>query len=174
MHDWFGGNLMKTSDWSRSSNPKFYQYVMVEMLTVMNVPKIVYAISKHGFMSATALRTALTPNLGPLLHLVPDLQNPSNQKRFGFTTDNPALKMTNGIVPPANAILLEKALADEFETNTSADPAQNRRVIRAGATILHELCHWGGWQAQNGFTDGGATGVEHGDDFDVAVYGAIL
>ena len=103
MHDWFGGNLMKTSDWSRSSNPKFYQYVMVEMLTVMNVPKIVYAISKHGFMSATTLRTALTPNLGPLLHLVPDLRNPSGQKRFGFTTDNPALKMTNGIVPPANA-----------------------------------------------------------------------
>jgi hypothetical protein len=171
---------MKTSNWSRSSNPKFYQYVMVEMLTVMHVPKIVYAISKHGFMSATALRTALTPNLGPLLHLVPDLRNPSGQKRFGFTTDNPALKMTNGIVPPANAILLEKALADEFETtgpritNTSADPAQNRRVIRAGATILHELCHWGDWQAHNGFTDGGATGVEHGDDFDVAVYGAIL
>jgi hypothetical protein len=152
---------------------------MVEMLNVTKVPVIVRAIQKHGFMGATAFRNALTPNRAPLLHLVPHLQNPSGKKRYGFTTDNPAIAMTNGIVPPPNAILLEKALADEFETtgprltDTSADPATNRKVIRAGATILHELCHWGDWQANGHFTDG-MNGKEHGEDFELDVYGCYL
>jgi len=142
------------------------------------VAVIVRAMAAHGFLSQHAFRSALMPGHPPLLHLVNNLKDAAGRKTWGYTPPNPPVSL-HGVIPPPNSILLEKLLADEFETrggarleDTSADPATNRKVIKAGATILHEFCHWGDWQAHRAFTD--APPQDHGHDFEFAVYGAIL
>jgi hypothetical protein len=169
---------VRASNFSASSHPKFWRYVMIEMPKVMKVPVIVRAMAAHGFMGTHAFRTALAQGHPPLLHLVNNLHNAAGEKKWGLTPPDPPVPL-NGWTPPRNSILLEKLLADEFETrlgprmvNTSDDPATSRKVIKAGSTILHELCHWGDLRAHRGFTD--IPPQEHGEEFEAEVYNAIL
>lgn len=170
---------MKPFNFSSRSHPKFFRYVTENMPDVANVPVIARAMQSNGFMNLKAFRNALSAGQPPLLVLVPGLRNPAGKKRNGFTPESPPVAL-NGFMPPANSILLEKQLADDFESGkpklvdtVADDPANNRRVYLAGVTILHELCHWGDWKAHGKFTDG-VGGLEHGEQFEFDVYGALL
>jgi|tagenome__1003787_1003787.scaffolds.fasta_scaffold20688019_2 hypothetical protein len=180
----WGAEILRPYNWSAAAHPNFYNYVVNQMPMVTQVPVIVRAMRTHGFLDLHSFQAALGISAKPLLVLHGNLHDENGVRCLGYTPPNPPVKLADNFVPPPNCIVLDRGLANKFQTRdgpelvrTSDDPATNRMVIRAGVTILHELCHWGDWRAHGRFTDSKGsdpTSSEHGEDFEAEVYNAII
>ncbi|MEW6131169.1 MAG: hypothetical protein AB1757_29325 [Acidobacteriota bacterium] len=179
---------MIAHNWGKHSHPKLFNYVMNELSKIHSIPAISSAFLRHGFATKAALIHALTPGTFPRIQLVSGLTDYKGKKVFGFTpplvTSPPKLPNGTALIP--FSICIEEILATEFQTGKprTGNTISGKPVLKIGATILHELCHWGDWQSHGRFTDGKTIDVdgdgtpdallEHGEDFEFEVYGALI
>jgi len=155
---------MNLSAADQTTYPRLTQYVKSALPKVIEVQLIIANMKKYGNLSAAQLREALKWGSHPTI-IVKDL----NVHACG-TAGTGAW----GCFRPINPTLLEirKDLVEDFEKSLTkgSDNANSKGqiVYVVGATILHELCHWGNNQA------GVAEAVEMGLAFEKATYGKTI
>jgi len=151
---------MRMSEEDRKNFPELTQYVRRALPQVMNVPKIVNNMKKHGHLSRIKLQNALLWGTKPKLILL-DLSSVPAPDGSGNVA-------ANGRFQPANPdqIELDIGRAQEFEDDAygagSDTTSDGRTVFIVGTTILHELCHWGNFHA--GFTEVDEEGIGFEED----------
>lgn len=138
--------------------PKFAAYVRESMPTCKSVPKIMKALKDHGGLSWSQARDALSWGNAPLVH-VADLWDEKAWKSEG-----------NGQFHVSRPYQIDIAQhrVEQFETPGAGGTDTNAsgvKVYIVGATLLHEICHWG--LNKNGIKEKG----EAGKAFEKAVYG---
>ncbi len=151
---------MRMTDDDRRNYPVLTRYIKFRMPEVVNVPLIVNNARRFGNLSRAQFRHALQWGTDPLV-VVTELSN--------FQC---GVQWANGCFVHArpSQIELDLTLSNDFENNPygpgSIDrTSTGRQVFIIGTTILHELCHWGNFQAGVGEAD------EQGVAFEVATYG---
>lgn len=138
--------------------PKFAAYVRESMPTCKSVPRIIKALKDHGGLAEPQARDALSWGHMPLVVVV-DLWNEVEWKSEG-----------NGEFDPKRPyqIHIAKHRVNQFETPGAGGmdtTATGAKVYIVGATLLHEICHWG--LHKMGIKEVG----EAGKAFEQAVYG---
>lgn len=154
---------MRLTAGDAAAYPKFAQYVKQSIPTVYKVPKIRTALQTHGSLSPAAAKTALTWGHDPLI-VVKDLNihtcgtagsaygcfRPGSPRQIEIRTD-----------------LVTDFEAGKFSTGKNKNSA-GKIVYVVGATLLHELCHWGNQKA------GVNEATEQGLAFETTVYGITI
>lgn len=138
--------------------PKFAAYVRESMPTCKSVPKIIKALKDHGGLNGSQARDALSWGNLPLVY-VADMWDEKAWKSEG-----------NGQFHPSRPYQIEiaKHRVEQFETPGAGGTdtnASGAKVYIVGATLLHEICHWG--LHRMGIKEKG----EAGKAFELAVYG---
>ena len=154
---------MKMSLADQKKYPKLARYVRKSMPTVMNVPVIVRNLKTYGSLSKEDAKEALTWGKGPTI-IIKDLKTnkcgKANAAYGCFRSSN------------KDQIELAKRFADQFEVNMAKGKDNKnkagKRVYIVGATLLHELCHWGNKKA------GVKEKTEQGLAFETATYGKTI
>lgn len=130
--------------------PKLTYYVKNDLPKVVNIPKIVNAIAKWGEIAKKDLAKVLTFGQGPMIKV---------------TVLNGAVgEFSPGI--KSNEVRIDKGMVTKFEA--SKWPGNEDLILLVGATILHELCHWGDDQ------DGVDIPGEEGEAFEMQTYGKVI
>lgn len=129
--------------------PNFKYYIKNDLPKVHSIPKIANALLKNGEIKKNNLRVVLGWGFQPTIKVV---TMPKNQ--CGEFTPN----------SKSNELRISKSLVDEFEKSGGA--AKITRLV--GATILHELAHWGDDQ------DGKDIPGEEGNLFETEAYGSVI
>ncbi len=140
---------MKLSKSDEKAYPGLLYYVKKDLPTVIKVPKIVKALEKNGEIKKRKLKTVLQYGIEPTLKVV---AMPKNQ--CGEFSPNTS----------SNELRISKSLVKEFEKSGGA----KKITLLVGATILHELSHWGDDR------DGADIPGEEGDLFEKAAYGHVI
>lgn len=135
---------MKMSKTDEKAYPKLYYYVKHNLPEVIKVPKIVASLKKNGEIKKKDLRTILKYGTEPTIK-VTTLSNACGE----FTPNS-----------SSNELRLHKSLVEKFEKKTS----DKILLMTVGATILHELAHWGDDQ------DGIDLAGEEGELFEKEAY----
>lgn len=155
--------VVKLSPADQKKYPKLTEYVRYQIPKLSGIPRIVENIQTYGSLTWAELRTALTWGHPPLIVL-----NDLTAARCGGHLN------AYGCFRPHNPAQIEvaKRFALLFETN-AAEGKDNKniagkRVYVVGATLLHELCHWGNRQ------HGVAEATEQGLAFERATYGKTI
>ena len=138
--------------------PTFAAYVRESMPTCKTVPRIVKALATYGGLNEFQAREALSWGHMPLVRVV-DLWDDAESKSEG-----------NGGFDPRRPyeIHIAEHRVNQFETVGAGGTdvnATGARVFIVGATMLHEICHWGLHRMGIAETD------EAGRAFEQAVYG---
>lgn len=153
---------MKMSDDDISNFPELARYVRRRIPDVLNVGVIVNNMKKFGSLSKSDLQHALVWGAGPTI-VVKDLSN----HQCGVASAYGCF-----VHARPDQIELDDDMANTFESDASgagADPnAKGQKVYIIGATILHELCHWGNFRA------GRNEPSEQGMAFERATYGRVI
>ena len=148
---------MKLSTSDQVAYPKLTEYLKNSFPKVKDVPKIVANLKTYGSLEKADSVTATSWGTDPLI-VVKDLSNfqCGVEKAYGcFVYQNP------------NQIELDKGTAQKFETDPTGSGTDGN-VYVVGATLLHELCHWG--NHKNSVTEQ----TEQGLAFERATYGKIV
>ena len=114
---------MKMSATDEKAYPKLHAYVKYSLPTVIAVPRIVKSLEKNGEIKKKQLKQVLKYGGEPTIK-VTALSN-----ACGEFTPNVS----------SNELRLHKSLVEKFE----ATPNDKILLMTVGATILHELAHWG-------------------------------
>jgi hypothetical protein len=149
--------------------PELAIYLKKYMPKELNNQIIRKALTKYGRLNDGQINDALTYGRPPLVSIVFINDNYACGDRTGPDGT------TYGCFRPKknDRIEISKTYVDRFEKDPAA--GSNNRNIRGsivyivGATIFHELCHWGNYKA----------GIDEGDDdqgtrFELAVYGKCI
>lgn len=139
--------------------PKLARYVRRSLPEIANIQSMQRAFLRFAQMDRTTLRRALAWGNQPTLAIVAITSPPGSFINGEFTPDI-----------GSNEIRLNRILVDAFEAGAPPNlaftqNARGQRFPRVGATILHELVHWG--DDQDGIDFPG----EEGELFEQAVYG---
>lgn len=129
--------------------PNLVEYVKNQLPKVSTIPKIANALLKNGEIKKKSLSLVLTWGTQPTIKVV---VMPKNQ--CGEFTPNSS----------SNEIRISKSLVEEFEKSGGS----KKSTLLLGATILHELTHWGDDQ------DGKDIAGEEGNMFETAAYGMVI
>lgn len=129
--------------------PNLTEYVKSQLPKVKSIPKIANALIKNGEIKKKSLPLVLAWGTQPTIKVV---VMPKNQ--CGEFTPNSG----------SNEIRISKSLVDEFEKSGGSRKA----TLLLGASILHELAHWGDDQ------DGKDITGEEGNMFETAAYGMVI
>ncbi len=140
---------MNISIVDQKNYPNLTQYVKNQLPKVKAIPKIANALAKNGEIMKKSLGVVLLWGTQPTIKIV---YMPKNQ--CGEFTPN----------SKSNEIRLSKSLVEEFEKSGGSRKA----TLLLGATILHELAHWGDDQ------DGKDIPGEEGNLFESAAYGMVI
>lgn len=140
---------MKMNLADQKNYPNLAYYVKNHLSKVNRIPKIANALLKNGEIKKKTLQVVLSWGRQPALKVV---VMPKNQ--CGEFTPN----------SKSNELRISKSLVKEFEK--SGGKAKITKLV--GATILHELAHWGDDQ------DGKDIPGEEGNLFETAAYGAVI
>ena len=140
---------MKISITDQRKYPNLTKYVKNDLPKVKNVPKIANALIKYGEIKKKSLSLVLGWGTQPTIKVV---VMPKNQ--CGAFTPNSG----------SHEIRISKSLVDEFEKSGGS----RRVTLLLGASILHELTHWGDDQ------DGKDIPGEEGNFFETAAYGMVI
>ena len=116
--------------------PIFAKYVQESMPTCKGVYKIVHGLMKYGGLSKSQAETALDWGSEPKVVVI-DMWDEEAWESTG-----------NGRFDPKepHRIYIAKHRVDQFETPGAGGTDLNAAgapVYIVGATLLHELCHWG-------------------------------
>ncbi len=130
--------------------PKLTYYVKNDLPKVVQVPRIVNAIAKWGEIPKKDLGKLLTFGQGPTIN-VTNLKGAVGE----FTPDTHSTE-----------VRIDKGLVEKFEK--SKWPGNEDLILLVGATILHELCHYGDDQ------DGVDIPGEEGEFFEMQAYGKVI
>lgn len=142
--------------------PNFADYVQNSLPSVGHVHTIVANMKTYGSLKKSDFQHALMWGTDPLI-VIRDLG--------GFLCGK---AKATGCFDPArpDRIELNRETVATFEADKlglgSGSNSAGQRVFVIGATILHELCHWGNNRA------GRAETREMGEAFEKATYGAII
>ncbi len=140
---------MKMSIGDQKNYPNLKYYIKNDLPKVNGIQKISDALLKNGEIKKRDLRTVLAWGAEPTIKVV---NMPTNQ--CGEFTPN----------SKSNELRISKALVKKFERSDGA-----KIITRlVGATILHELAHWGDDQ------DGKDIPGEEGNLFETAAYGFVI
>ncbi len=114
---------MKLNKTDEKKYPKLYYYVKNDLPGIVKVPKIVKALEKNGEIKKKKLKAVVTYGTQPTIKV--------------STLSNACGEFTPG--KGSNELRLHKSLVDKFEASTG----DKILLMTVGATILHELAHWG-------------------------------
>jgi hypothetical protein len=129
--------------------PLLTSYVKNQLPKVRFIPKIVSALEKNGEISKKHLSFVLAWGVHPTIKIVPMPRNQCGE----FTPNS-----------QSNEIRISRSLVEQFEKSGG----NSKQTKLLGATILHELAHWGDDQ------DGKDIPGEEGNMFETAAYGMII
>jgi len=127
---------MKLSVTDQTQYPQLARYLRIEFPKLATVPKILKNIKKYGNLDKVEFSSAITWNTGPLL-VVTDLSH-------GQCGVPQAYGCFDGL--KSTQIQIDKTTVNQFEKGVAGHKDKNTKgqaVFVVGATILHELCHWG-------------------------------
>ncbi len=135
---------MKLSAADEKKYPKLHYYMKNDLPKVGKIPRISNALKKYGQIQKKDLQTSLKYGTAPVVKVTT-----LNQACGEFTPNS-----------KSNELRLHKSLVQKFEAS------KGDKVLRMtiGATILHELVHWGDDQ------DGKDYPGEEGELFEKHVY----
>ncbi len=144
---------MKMTAADQSAYPKMAYYVKNDLPQVANNTTIANAMKRIGGMDLKTLKDALAFGRGPEIKIVAALG------ACGEFTPNDS----------SQELRVAKRLVQDFEAGKGkAKTSSGKQVYVLGATLLHELVHWG--DDQNGKDRAG----EEGNEFENAVYGMVI
>jgi hypothetical protein len=138
---------MKLSKADEKSYPKLHRYIKNTLPDVIKVPKIVKALEKNGEIKLRKLKVVLTYGTDPTIK-VTHLTGACGE----FTPDT-----------KSNELRIHKPLVEKLKKKYSKEV-----TLLVGASILHELAHWGDDQ------DGKDLPGEEGELFEKAAYGHVI
>ena len=143
--------------------PQFTKYMRFAVPKLKTIPVIVSSASKYGSMTAAEFGDAVTWNKAPTIKIT-DLHHGQCgvPKAYGcFRSTSPTvLEIHLGTVED-----FEKVNAGYADKNT-----KGKSVYVVGATLLHELCHWGNHNNVPPVPEL----KEMGAEFEKATYGKII
>ncbi|NOY83794.1 MAG: hypothetical protein GXO96_03025 [Nitrospirae bacterium] len=114
---------MKLSKTDEKKYPKLYYYLKNDVPKLSHHSKITKALSKYGQIKKPGLYIVLNYGFGPQVRVI------TLVRACGEFTPN----------VKSNELRLHKSLVEKFEKSSG-----DRILLRTlGATILHELVHWG-------------------------------
>lgn len=132
--------------------PKLAYYVKNDIPSLLQVPAVVSAINRIGQINKARLTMALAWGHGPQIKVT------AIAGAFGEFTPN----------SKSNEIRIDRQLVMEFEAGRGRRVARAGGVYLVGATLLHELVHWG--DDQDGIDRPG----EEGEEFERLLYGSVI
>lgn len=143
--------------------PHFFWYVKTQFPKLAYVPLVVKNAKLYGHLSHDELKKALAWGTKPTI-VITDLH--SGQcgvpKAYGCFRH----------AKPGN-VEIHEGVVKEFEnasSNRTDKSVKGKHVYVAGATLLHELCHWGNYNNVPRVPEL----KEMGEAFEKATYGKIL
>jgi hypothetical protein len=146
---------MRMSSQDSVDYPKTSHYVRVDLIEVLTMPRILGAMRRIGQLNEGAFRTALTWGHGPRIKIT------HLHKAYGEFTQN---------IGSHELRLDRRTLVDEFEAGRGWARMRNgQHFPMLGATLLHELTHWG--DDQDGVTE---PDREEGEEFEIAFFGKVM
>ncbi len=127
---------MKISLNDQIKYPKFTQYIKLQFPKLINNATVVKNARKYGNLDFIELKNALTWGKSPEI-VITDLHSgqcgvPQAYGCFRYAKPK-KIEIHIGVIRD-----FENNLSNTIDKNKSGNP-----VYVAGATILHELCHWG-------------------------------
>lgn len=154
---------MKISKTDQAKYPRFTQYVKYAFPKLISVPAIVANAAKYGHLTRVEFHNAITWGSGPTV-IITDLYHGQCgvPKAYGcFRHAKPTtIEIHKGTVSD-----FEKLSAGYTDNNTAG-----KSVYVVGATLLHELCHWGNYNNVPRIPEL----IEMGAEFEKQTYGKIL
>ena len=132
--------------------PNFAHYVKNDLPKIISVPAIVQAMNKVGQINRAKLQIALAWGTGPAIKITPLVG------AYGEFTPN--IK--------SNEIRIQTKIVQDFEAGKGIRLARAGNIYLVGATLMHELVHWGDDQ------DGVDRPGEEGNEFERLVYGSVI
>ena len=129
--------------------PNLTKYIKNQLIKVKGIPKISNALLKNGEIKKKSLGVVLMWGTQPTINVVPMLKNQCGE----FTPNS-----------KSNEIRLSKSLVEEFEKSGGS----KKVTLLLGASILHELAHWGDDQDVIDIPG------EEGNMFETAAYGMVI
>ena len=143
--------------------PLFTYYLKNNFPKLTQIPVIVKNINKYGNISLAEFKTATTWGMGPNIKIT-DLH--SGQcgvpKAYGCFRQS----------KPHNLEVHTKVISDfeKSHANSSDKNKKGKAVYVVGATLLHELCHWGNYNNTPRIPEL----KEMGEAFELATYGKVI
>ena len=150
---------MQLSESDQRDFPAFTQYVRYAFPKLETNGAVVRAVRTHGELSAAEFKKAVTWGEPPLIKIVDGGVKTcaGTNGWYGCTRNTTEIEVDLDLVK-----IFEKKPGGKKGTDTNK---AGKKVYVVGATILHELCHWG----LN--VMGVAEKTEAGDAFETALYG---
>ena len=140
---------MNISIADQNNYPNLVKYIKYQLPKVKGIPKIANSLLKNGEIKKNSLGAVLSWGSKPTIKVVV-----MPKKQCGEFTPNSA----------SHEIRISKSLVDQFEKSGGS----RKITLLLGATILHELAHWGDDQ------DGRDIPGEEGNLFETAAYGQVI
>ncbi|WP_075187228.1 hypothetical protein [Teredinibacter haidensis] len=154
---------MKISLIDQTKYPKFTQYIRFQFPKLIKNSVVVKNAAKYGNLSFVEFKNTITWGTSPEI-VITDLH--SGQcgvpKAYGcFRHSNPGnIEIHIGVIKD-----FEKNSANTIDKNKAGNA-----VYVAGATILHELCHWGNHNNIPPIPEV----IEMGAEFEKSTYGKVI
>jgi hypothetical protein len=143
--------------------PQFSYYVRYNIPKLVSVPKIVANVAKYGNLTLSEFKQAVTWGKGPNI-IITDLHHGQCgvPKAYGcFRHTKPKnIEIHLDVIKD-----FEKATKNHKDKNTTG-----QYVYVVGATLLHELCHWGNHNNVPKIPEL----IEMGAEFEKYTYGKVI
>lgn len=143
--------------------PRFTQYVRHAIPKLITVPKIVRNMATYGALTQLEFKEAISWGKGPNV-IIKNLHGGQCGVPQAYGCFDPAR--------PAN-IEIHVGTVNDFETHSASHINSKRAgqvIYVAGATLLHELCHWGNHNNIPPIPEV----MEMGETFELQTYGKII
>jgi hypothetical protein len=151
---------MKLNKVDQKAYPRLAHYLRHKVPQLINVGPVVYNLHKHGLLTRSEAKKALSWGEAPIVKVV-DLS---------VTTCGP-VPAAYGCTRNASEIEVDIKVVQDFEKGAANATNANKaggKVYMLGVTLLHELCHWS--HNVKGVPEKGHAG----NDFEVGAYGKIV
>lgn len=157
-------NAMQLSISDQTKYPHFTQYVKFAVPKLKTITKIVTNVALYGGLTQTEFNSATTWGNSPMI-VITDLHNGQCGVPKAYGCFRPA-KPTNIEIHIGTVTDFENSRINHTDKNKSG----NLLVYVVGATLLHELCHWGNYNNIPRIPELSEMGAE----FEKNTYGKII